>query len=212
METAKNRSLDDFIQDLGSNSPAPGGGGASALIGAAGVALAGMVASLTTGKKKYAAYQEDIERILDESTVLTNRMLELIDEDAENFAPLAGAYRLPNGTDEEKARRNQAIEEGSRQAITAPLAMIDTAVDATGLLEELLEKGSVLAVSDVGVGAAALDAAVHGAWLNVVINTSGYADRDWAIEIHQSYQPKVHESHERLETLINAVYDRLEQA
>lgn len=210
METAKNRSLEDFLQDLGSDSPAPGGGGASALIGAAGVALAGMVASLTNGKKKYAQYQEDIERILDQSAVLTSRMLELIDEDAENFAPLAEAYRMPSGTQEEKARRNAAIEEGSRQASQVPLEMIDTAIDATGLLEELLEKGSVLAVSDVGVGAAALDAAVHGAWLNVMINTGAYTDRDWAVEIISTYQPKVHDSHSRLETLINAVYERLE--
>lgn len=210
METAKNRSLEDFLQDLGSESPAPGGGGASALIGAAGVALAGMVASLTTGKKKYAQYQEDIERILDESQALTEQMLSLIDADAENFAPLAQAYRMPSETEEEKAKRSAAIEEGSRQASKAPLEMIDTAIDATGLLEELLEKGSVLAVSDVGVGAAALDAALHGAWLNVMINTSAYADRDWAMEILATYRPKVHEGHARLEALIDAVYERLE--
>ena len=94
---------EDFTNKVFSKDPAPGGGGVAALAGALGIALGGMVCNLTAGKKKYAMYEEDIQRIIKEAEALKVRFLKMMDEDAENFVPLSQAYSLPAGTDEEKA-------------------------------------------------------------------------------------------------------------
>ena len=91
----------EFVEALYSKAAVPGGGGAAALVGAVGTALAGMVGNLTTGKKKYAEFEEDIQRILKEAQALQDRLLAMIDEDAENFLPLSKAYGLPKETEEE---------------------------------------------------------------------------------------------------------------
>ncbi len=91
-----------FVDETFSKAPVPGGGGVASLVGALGVALGGMVCNLTTGKKKYAQYEEDIQRIMKEAEELKTTMMGMIDQDARNFLPLSKAYGLPTSTDEEK--------------------------------------------------------------------------------------------------------------
>lgn len=159
-----------FISDLSSSSPAPGGGGAAALVGAVGLALGTMVGNLTSGKKKYADVQEDIERLIERSVALTERLEGLISEDAAAFEPLAAAYRLPSGTDEEKKRKEEVMQAGLQGAARVPLEIARASVEALELLDEYALKGSRLAVSDAGCGAAFCGAAVRAAEYNVLIN------------------------------------------
>ena len=191
-----------FIKALSSKAPVPGGGGASALAGAIGTALASMVGNLTSGKKKYAEYQPDIERILEEAERLTTKLLQLIEEDAAVFEPLSKAYGLPKGTPEELAHKEEVMEGALYEASLVPLRIMETAVEAIRLQEELSVKGSVLAISDVGVGAKLLEAALQGASLNVYINTKLMKNREQA-------EALIQEGAERSQQVFEVVKSRL---
>ncbi len=198
-----------FIEALSSKAPVPGGGGASALAGAIGTALASMVGNLTSGKKKYAEYQPDIERILQEAGQLTNRLLELIEEDAAAFEPLSKVYGLPKGTPEELARKEEIMEGALYEASLVPLRIMETAVEAIRLQEELAAKGSALAISDVGVGAKLLEAALQGASLNVYINTKLMKKRERAEALNQRAEALIQEGVQKSRQIFETVRGRL---
>ena len=198
-----------FIKALSSKAPVPGGGGASAMAGAIGTALASMVGNLTSGKKKYAEYQPDIERILEEAERLTTKLLQLIEEDAAVFEPLSKAYGLPKGTPEELAHKEEVMEGALYEASLVPLRIMETAVEAIRLQEELSVKGSVLAISDVGVGAKLLEAALQGASLNVYINTKLMKNREQAEELNQRAEALIQEGAERSQQVFEVVKSRL---
>lgn len=163
----------DFIGALSSNAPVPGGGGASATVGALAAALGMMVTNLTIGKKKYADYEEELIRCRSELEGLRDRLITLTDKDAEAFEPLSRAYSLlKDAPDYERI-----MEEALLTASLAPLEIMDTALECAHVLEVLVEKGSRLAISDVGVGIYFAQAAIEGAALNVYINTKMMKDR-----------------------------------
>ncbi|MCQ2528637.1 MAG: cyclodeaminase/cyclohydrolase family protein [Saccharofermentans sp.] len=172
--------IDQFTEALSSAAPVPGGGGASALMGALASSLCSMVANLTTGKKKYAEYQADIERILDETAVLTNDISALIEKDAEAFEPLSKAYSIPK----DEPGRDEILENALRVASDAPYEIVAKCQEVASIIEELSVKGSRLAISDVGVAASALRAAVTGASMNVYINTKLMKDREYAADMN----------------------------
>lgn len=209
MESLAEKTCRGFIEALYSKDAVPGGGGAAALTGALGAALAGMVANLTTGKKKYAAYEEDIQRILVQARALQDRFLAMIDEDAENFAPLAKAYGLPAGTDDEKARKAEVLEACTLTACTVPMEIVRISCEAIALQDELLEKGSLLALSDVGVGAECLRAALVSGWMNVQINIRTLQDRQKAQAIADELMPLVTAGTRQAESISNEVQRRL---
>ncbi|MBR3289447.1 MAG: cyclodeaminase/cyclohydrolase family protein [Clostridia bacterium] len=168
-----------FLQELASKEPVPGGGGASALIGAVGAALCSMVGNLTAGKKKYAEYEDDIQRILAEAETRCAALFALIDEDAAAFRPLAEAYGIPK----DDPARGERMEAALLRACEPPMAMLREVFEVVKLAKELTQKGSRLAVSDVGVAAAACRCALQGAIMNVYINTKSMIDREKAAEI-----------------------------
>ena len=170
-------SCEAFLADLASSSPAPGGGGASALVGAAGVALGNMVGSLTIGKKKYAAVEADLLALNEKADALRQKLESLVQADAEAFAPLAAAYRLPKETPEQQAAKAAALEAALDGACAVPLAIMEACAEGVALAVEYAEKGSVLAVSDAGCAALFCKAAMQAAGLNVSINTKLMADR-----------------------------------
>lgn len=172
-------SVRDFTDRLASKDPVPGGGGASALVGSLGAALGSMVCNLTLGKKKYAAVEEEIERLLCETEALRAELLSQIDGDAACFAPLAEAYRLPP----DDPNRAEVLEKATKDACTVPLAIMEASVKAIDLHERLAAIGSRLAISDVGVGVLLCKSALMGASLNVFINTKTLRDRTAADEI-----------------------------
>ncbi|MBR5577674.1 MAG: cyclodeaminase/cyclohydrolase family protein [Lachnospiraceae bacterium] len=159
--------MKEFINTLASKEPTPGGGGAAALVGTVAAALGSMVANLTTGKKKYEQYQEDIDRIL---TYLEDAIWEIhafIEKDADAFGPLAEAYKIPK----DDPKRDEIMEKALLAAAVVPMELAGKVHDLIPVLEELEEKGSKLALSDVAVAAVCCKAAVEGAVMNVYINT-----------------------------------------
>ena len=167
----------DFIDVLASSAPVPGGGGASALVGAIGVALGNMVGSLTVGKKRYADVEEDIVRCKKEADEITQSLLTLVAKDAEVFEPLSKAYSLPKSTPEELAKREEVMAVVLKDACEVPLQIMRTCAKGLDLMEEFAEKGSRIALSDAGVGATLLKSALQGASLNIYINTKSMKDR-----------------------------------
>ncbi|MCF0146633.1 MAG: cyclodeaminase/cyclohydrolase family protein, partial [Eubacterium sp.] len=175
------RSCADFAEALASKAPVPGGGGAAALTGALSAALCSMVGNFTTGKKKYAAYEEDIQRILEKAGALRLQLLELIDADAAAFEPLSRAYAIPK----DDPHRSGQLEKATLDACRAPIEMVKCCGEIVPLLEELAEKGSVLLVSDVGCGALLCAAAMEAAAMNVFINTGTLQDRQEALRMEE---------------------------
>jgi len=199
----REKSIDVFLSELSSGAPVPGGGGASAAIGAMSAALLSMVANLTTGKKKYAEYQGDIERILADTKVLVEELTVLIEKDAEVFEPLSKAYGIPK----EDPNREEILENALKVASGAPFEICEKILEASNIVEELVIKGSRLAISDVGVAAAAATAAVKGASMNVYINTKLMKDRAYAndlnrrtLEIVDQVQAKCDRAYEEVKT------------
>jgi len=171
-----NKPCDEFVEVLSSKAAVPGGGGASALVGAVGIALGAMVGNLTTGKKKYADVEADIIELLEKAAALQKELLRLVDEDAVVFEPLSKAYAIPK----DDPTREQVMEDALKLACTVPLDIMRLCARAIELHEEFAEKGSVLALSDAGVGAIFCKSALQGASLNVYINTQSMTDRKYA--------------------------------
>lgn len=165
-----------FLSELSSNAPVPGGGGASAAVGAFAAALGMMVTNLTIGKKKYADYEEEVKTVRDRLEGLRDQLIDLVDGDAVAFEPLSKAYSIPKDDPE----RDTIMENALYEASVVPMSIMETVLAAAKELEVLVEKGSKLAVSDVGVGILFAQAAIEGASLNVYINTKSMKDRDRA--------------------------------
>ena len=186
-------SCEDFLSRLASKAPAPGGGGAAALVGAAGVALGNMVGNLTTGKKKYAAVEEEILALNARAETLRKRLEALVQADADAFTPLAAAYGLPRETPEQQARKAAVLAEALDGACAVPLDIMDAccegirlaAGEGIALAAEYAEKGSVLAVSDAGCAALFCKAALQASALNVAINTKLMTDRAHAAALDE---------------------------
>ena len=174
------KTIEGFLEVLSSKEPVPGGGGASALAGA----LGQMVANLTIGKKKYADVEAEIKELLERMQKLQAAFVTLADRDAQVFAPLAQCYSLPSLTEEEKAYKEKVMEERLLDASFVPLEIMEHAVAMLGILEILGDKGSRLAVSDVGVGVQFIRASLLGAVMNVYINTKSMKNREKAEELN----------------------------
>ena len=174
----------EFVEVLASKAPVPGGGGASALVGAIGTALGNMVGSLTVGKKKYADVEEEMWELKAKSDKLQAELLRLIERDAEVFEPLSKAYGMPRATEEEKAEKARVMEIVLKDACSVPMEIMDKCCEAIDIIVEFAAKGSALAISDAGVGVAFCKAALKGASLNVYINTKSMQNREYAEELN----------------------------
>lgn len=181
----KDLTVSTFLEELSSKKPTPGGGGAAALGGAQGVALGEMVINLTLGKKKYADVEEEMQPLLVRLEEIRAEFLRLADEDARVFAPLAAAYGLPSGTEEEKKHKEEVLETHLLAASLVPKTIMEQAVEAIKIMDILAHKGSRLAVSDVGVGVSFLRTALLGAKMNVSINTKFMKQRETALQLDQ---------------------------
>jgi formiminotetrahydrofolate cyclodeaminase len=163
----------DFVEVLASKDPTPGGGGASALVGAVGMALGSMVGSLTLGKKKYADVEEDIKALMAKGAGLQIELLRLVDKDGEVFEPLSKLYGVSNDDPTKEARMEAALKD----CCSVPIEIMRACAKAIELCDEFAKKGSALALSDAGVGVVFCKAAMQGASLNVYINTKWMNDK-----------------------------------
>ena len=175
-----NKSVTEFTEALASKSAVPGGGGASALVGAIGIALGDMVGELTIGKKKYADVEEDVKLLMVQAQELRVRLLACVDRDAKAFEPLSRAYGIPK----DDPTRDEVMEKCLRDAAAAPLEILDLCCEAIELQREFAAKGSVLAVSDAATGVVFCWSAMYGAAVNVKVNTKSMKDRDYAGKIN----------------------------
>lgn len=195
----------EFIEKLSTKEPVPGGGGASALMGAVAAALCSMVANLTSGKKKYAEYQEDIERIIKDMGFEINVFLGLIEKDAEGFYPLSRAYSIPK----DEPGRDELLESALAVAAEAPFEILRECHKLLATLDELAIKGSRLALSDVGVAAAACRAAADGAVMNVYANTKLMKNREYADRLNEqtrAFQKECRESCDRVYDAVSCTF------
>ena len=174
------KTIYSFLDELASKAPVPGGGGASALAAAMAAALGQMVVNLTVGKKRYEDVEEMMQQNLFRLNVLQLEFAALADKDAEVFAPLAKAYGLPRDTPEELAEKDRVMEGCLLAASLVPMQIMEKTAELLDILKELGEKGSRLAVSDVGVGVQFARTALLGAVMNVYINTKAMKDREEA--------------------------------
>lgn len=201
----------NFIEDLASQKPVPGGGGAAALVASIGLALGMMVGNLTVGKPKYAAVEEEMKSVLKASQELLKHLEDLVQKDAAAFAPLAAAYRLPSSTEKEKEFKNQKLQEALIFAIEAPMELLEETCKALLLLREYAYKGSALVLSDAGVGAACLRAAVMGAKLNVKINLNLLENKEKKIFYEERMEKIVEEGTFLADEIYKFVEKRLQE-
>jgi len=172
--------VSDYLNDLASVSPAPGGGSAAAFCGAQGAGLAAMVASFTIGRKKFAEFEENAIAVRDAELALMEKLKAQIDRDTEAFNLVAAAFKMPKATDEEKAARSAAIQAGTLVSTEVPFETMELALEALRTAEKLLSGFNDSAASDLGVAGWNLLTCVKGAWMNVCINLGSLKDRETA--------------------------------
>ena len=193
----------EFVDLLASDAPAPGGGSAAALEGALGAALTAMVFGLTVGKKKYAEFQELAEEAQKKATDLKVRFVDVMDRDTEAFNVVSAAFGMPKATDEEKAARSAAIQEGLKGCTKTPFEMMELAVETLELTASILGKSNDSAASDLGVSALSLRSAIQGAWLNVLINIGSLKNK----ELAEDYRAKGEALLAKALPLADEIYD-----
>ena len=176
METCR-----EFVKVLSSDAPAPGGGGAAALVGAIGTALGNMVGSLTVGKKKYADVEAEIIDLKAKCDALQKELLDQVEADDKGFVPLAKAYGIPK----DDPNRDAILEEATITACGVPMHIMELCCQALDCIAVFAAKGSRLAVSDAGCGAVCCKAALQAASLNVFINTKSLKNRETASELNR---------------------------
>ena len=201
MLTTKN--LSDFIDEVASNSPAPGGGSVSALCGALGSALTAMVCRLTIGKKNYEGVQDEMLATLGQADELRAKLTGLIDRDKEAFNLVMKAFTLPKITDDEKRIRSEAIQTATKQATLVPLEVMKLCEQAMGIAATVAERGNVNSITDAGVAGLILKAGCEGAALNVQINLATLKDKTFVDETSTLVSA--------LLTNVEAVSDRIRQ-
>lgn len=201
-----NKTCDLFISELGSSAPVPGGGSAAALVGAVGIALGTMVGELTTGKKTYAAYEEEIQQLIGRSRVITEKMKAAVQKDIDSFKPLSDVYRMPNSSDEEKAVRREAMQKALTPAAEAPLELAELCVEALETLDRYSEIGSRLAISDAATGSVMCLAALKSARLNVLVNTRMMEDTG----LREGLEARADDAMSRGTEISRVTYERVE--
>jgi formiminotetrahydrofolate cyclodeaminase len=201
-----------FIDELASNSPAPGGGSVAALSGALGSALTSMVASLTIGKKKYADVEEEMKAVLQRSEELRRTFTALVDQDTDAFNKVMEAFSLPKDNDDQKALRTAAIQSATKDAVLVPLRVMKHVIDALALAQVVAEKGNANSASDAGVSALMLQACCEGAGMNVRINLNSITDAEFTGWHSEEVQTLLRTCRTRTDEILRTVYKKINPA
>jgi glutamate formiminotransferase/formiminotetrahydrofolate cyclodeaminase len=196
-----NMSIRDFANETASESPAPGGGSIAAYCGAMGISLGTMVANLSAHKRGWDDKWEEFSCWADKGMKCQKILLDLVDKDTNAFNNIMYAFRLPKDTDIEKAKRKEAIQDATKNAILTPFKVMDTAYKSMEIIKNMAEIGNSNSITDAGVGALCARTAVIGAFLNVKINCEDYEDKTFVKDILEKGQKLVDKACE-LETNI----------
>lgn len=206
-------SVRDFINQLDSASPAPGGGSSAAVGGAMGIALMRMVGHLTIPKKKFKALDEQSQETFIEMHEslrdLKRRTMEIVDEDTEAFNAIMKAFKMPKTTEEEKYVRQNAIENATHKATQVPLELCDIAHRVLKKFNTLITHGNKNAISDIGVATLMMYSALEGAALNVKINVTSLKDESYVNEVLNKVNAALEDSRVIKEDILTRVHDAL---
>ena len=197
--------IKNYLDELSTNSPTPGGGNVSAFCGALACSLGMMVCNLTIGKKKYAEVENEMKGISIKLEGFKSDFLKLADEDNKAFEQVMDAFRLPKETEEEKETRSDRIETATIQAATVPTRVIETCRTIIPLIRAIVSKGNKNSLSDAGVAAALLKASAEGAYQNVMINCSSLSNKTYAAEFLKKSEIIFNEVKMYSESILNEI-------
>lgn len=199
----------EFVHKLSSKSPTPGGGGAAALVGSVGTALASMVANLTVNNKKFSEYAKDVKFMAESAQKIQGDFLNLIDEDAEHFLPFIKAFDMPKETEEEKKSRQEVIQKCLKNACVTPVKIIKKCCEALEIHEYMVNHCSKMIVSDIGVGVQTLRSAILSSELSVIVNTNSIKDDEYVSKVKEEVDLLVKEGTERADMIYKKVLQTL---
>jgi len=205
----KKMTIEEFIKELASNSPAPGGGTAAALGGAMGISLFEMVANLTIGKKGFESVRDQMQSRVEEFSEKRGKLLELMDTDTEVFNEFMAALKLPKNTEEEKTIRRQKMQETLKKAAQVPLTVAKEILSTLKEGRFMAENGNPNAISDVGVGALFAEAAIRSAIYNVFINLSSIKDEEFVKTYKEEAEKILSEAAEVSKSILKEVEEKL---
>ncbi len=197
--------LTAFTEELASDSPAPGGGSAAAYAGALGASLGAMVANLSAHKRGWEEKMDYFVEWAVKGQEARKKLLQFVDEDTRAFNSLMDAFRMPKETEDQKKKRAEAIEQATTRAIESPLNVMRVSCDQFPLLDAMTKEGNPNSVSDAGVGAACVLAAIEGGWLNVMINMSGLKNKKAAAAFKKEADELLSKAREEKERIFNTV-------
>lgn len=207
------KTIKDYVNQVASNEPAPGGGSVSALVGSLGAALTSMVGNLTIGKKAYEKLDEVHRKELDENLVKVQDSIKklnvFVDKDTEAFNKVMESFKLPKETEEEKRARSLAIEEATKGALETPLECAKECLEVLRLQKTFASYGNPNAITDVGVGALLAYSGLEGALFNVKINLAGLKDEKYIKNIEEEMKNILNEGKKLREELLEIVYGKL---
>lgn len=206
--------VNDFVNEVDSNSPAPGGGSVAALASDIGVGLARMMAHLSFGKKKYEAQEDSIKEDFfyrfEKLGKIRDELNELVDEDTNSFNEFMKAIKMPKETLKQVTLRNQALAKATLCSIEVPYKTASLSLDAMKELEYLIDYGNQNAITDIGVGTLMLCTGLEGAILNVKVNLMGFEDKDIYTKYSEGCASMLSEGKEIRDKLMAKVHKRVE--
>ncbi len=203
------QTLTQFLDELASSSPAPGGGAAAALSGAMSAALIAMVCRLTIGRKNYEDVSPQLESILSRADDKRRTLMELVEADAAAYDRVIAAYKLPKESDSDKGARNAAIQHALQEAAEVPFQIAGACADLLDMLLPVAARGNKNAASDAGSAALFADAGLRAALLNVEINLGLIKDEDYVREMRVRIEPFMRGRAEQKESILQVVESRL---
>lgn len=204
-----NKTLQNYLDELSSNSPTPGGGNVAALCGVLASSLGSMVCNLTIGKKKYASVEVEFMELEKKLCNLRDKFVVLAKKDNSAFDKVMDAFKLPKETDQEKMLRTQAIENATIEASQVPSEVIFTCRELIPILKIIAEKGNQNSLSDAGVGIALISTAAEGAFLNVLINCSSLNNKNLSAEILNKAESSYKEIKDQYSVLMSNIMQKM---
>jgi formiminotetrahydrofolate cyclodeaminase len=204
-----NKSLKNYLDEISSNSPTPGGGNVSAFAGSLACSLGIMVCNLTIGKKKYLEVEEEIKDIKFQLENFKEKFLQLAEEDNAAFDKVMEAFKLPKETDSQKEERKKKIEDATFHAASIPSQVIKICSNVMPLIQSTAQKGNQNSLSDAGVAATLLSTAAQGAYLNVLINCSSLPQNNQAVSLLKRSEELLHEIQEESDDILAIISTKL---
>ena len=208
-----NKSVNDYVNEVLSGEPTPGGGSVAALAGSLGAALTSMVGNLTFGKKAYKELDDEIKTEMDmafkEVQKSIERLKEIVDEDTKAFDEVMIAFKMPKETEEDKKARTDAIQAGYKKALEVPFECAEECYKVLELQNVFAHYGNINAITDIGVGALLAVTGLEGAILNVKINLQSIKDEQYRNEMDKKADQLLEDGHKLKEELMKTVYSRL---